>query len=186
MTSSKTERALAFANNAHSATGQVRKYTNEPYICHPIEVASIVSTVTSDEDVIAAAFLHDTIEDTAITHQDILLEFGTVVAELVRWVSDVSTPADGTRAVRKAIDREHISKAPADAKTIKLADVISNIRNIADLDPKFAGVYLQEKKELLLVLEGGDTRLLSKAQSLLDKAFLSLKENNSSTNNKSP
>jgi hypothetical protein len=78
--------------------------------------------------------------------------------------------ADGNRAVRKAIDREHLAKASPAAKTIKLADLISNSRSILQHDPKFAAVYLAEKRLLLEVLKDGDPTLWSQAYAIVNNA----------------
>jgi (p)ppGpp synthase/HD superfamily hydrolase len=160
----KVERARVFATAAHAAVGQVRKYTFEPYIVHPTEVASIVATVPHTDEMLAAAYLHDTVEDTGVTILDIQIEFGNEVASLVSWLTDVSRPEDGNRAVRKARDREHIAMAPAGAQTVKLADLIANTRSIVAHDPAFAKIYLAEKRMLLEVLTRGDAALMAEAR----------------------
>lgn len=158
------ERARVFATAAHAAVGQVRKYTFEPYIVHPTEVASIVATVPHTDEMLAAAYLHDTVEDTDVTILDIQIEFGNEVASLVSWLTDVSRPEDGNRAVRKAMDRAHIAMAPAGAQTVKLADLIANTRSIVAHDPAFAKIYLAEKRMLLEVLTRGDAVLMAEAR----------------------
>ena len=83
----------------------------------------------------AAALLHDTVEDTATTSQDIMQEFGPSIARLVIDLTDISKPEDGNRATRKAMDRDKLSMASAEAQTIKYADLISNGKDIAKNDP---------------------------------------------------
>ena len=161
------ERARVFATAAHAAVGQVRKYTFEPYIVHPTEVASIVATVPHTNEMLAAAYLHDTVEDTGVSIVDIQKEFGNEVASLVGWLTDVSKPEQGNRAVRKAIDREHTAMAPAAAQTVKLADLIANSRSILAHDPAFARVYLEEKRMLLEVLTRGDATLMAQARRIV-------------------
>ena len=161
------ERARVFATAAHAAVKQVRKYTFEPYIVHPTEVASIVASVPHTNEMLAAAWLHDTVEDTGVSIVDIQVEFGNEVASLVGWLTDVSTPEQGNRAVRKAIDREHTAMAPAAAQTVKLADLIANSRSIMAHDPAFARVYLEEKRMLLEVLTRGDATLMAQARSIV-------------------
>ena len=161
------ERARVFATAAHAAVGQVRKYTFEPYIVHPTEVASIVATVPHTNEMLAAAYLHDTVEDTGVSIVDIQKEFGNEVASLVSWLTDVSKPEQGNRAVRKAIDREHTAMAPAAAQTVKLADLIANSRSILAHDPAFAKVYLEEKRMLLEVLTRGDATLMAQARRIV-------------------
>ena len=103
------EKALQFATAAHE--GQVRKYTGEPYIIHPVEVMEIVKTVSNDTAMHAAALLHDVVEDTDVTIEDIIREFGDDVAQLVDDLTDVSKPEDGNRKTRKALDRAHSAMA---------------------------------------------------------------------------
>ena len=74
-------RAVAYAAEEH--VGQFRKGTQLPYIVHPMEVAAICGTMTEDEEVLAAAVLHDTIEDTPATKEDLEDRFGPRVTELV-------------------------------------------------------------------------------------------------------
>ncbi|MBN8901419.1 MAG: hypothetical protein BGO51_10435 [Rhodospirillales bacterium 69-11] len=155
------DRALAFATRAHA--GQIRRYTGEPYVAHCISVAEIVRSVPHTPEMIAAALLHDTVEDTPVTLDEIAREFGPIVAALVYELTDVSKPEDGNRAARKAIDREHTAKASPDAKTIKLADLIDNTKSIVAHDPAFARVYLPEKRQLLKVLQEGDRTLWEQA-----------------------
>lgn len=157
------DRAKSFATAAHAAVQQKRKYTHDNYIVHPIAVAEIVKTVPHTPDMIAAALLHDVVEDTPITLEQIEAEFGSRVRDLVYWLTDASRPEDGNRAIRKAIDRAHSASAPAEAQTIKLADVIENTSTIDHYDPEFAKVYRKEKEALLEVMDKGDPTLLKRA-----------------------
>jgi len=162
-------RALDFATKAHG--DQVRKYTGEPYTNHLVEVMNIVRTVKSDDSMLAAALLHDTIEDTSVTEADVRKEFGSRIAKLVVELTDISKPEDGNRAFRKAMDRDKLAKVSDDAQTIKLADLISNGKDIAVNDPNFAKVFLNEKRQLLEVLNRGDSTLLKQAKDILDTYF---------------
>lgn len=165
------QKAQVYAMAAHASVKQLRKYTNEPYIVHPGEVASIVAGVPgATEEMVAAAWLHDCIEDTGCTFTDIHMAFGIDIATLVGWLTDVSKPEDGNRAHRKAMDREHTAQAPAEAQTIKLADLISNSRSIVQHDPAFAVTYLAEKRLLLEVLTKGDPGLHARATEFVMKA----------------
>lgn len=161
------EKAKIFATAAHAAVGQKRKYTDEPYIVHPIEVAHLVETHDGTDEMVAAGFLHDVCEDTGVTIELIHQEFGAEVAELVGWLTDISTPEMGNRATRKAIDRDHSANSPAAAQTVKLADLISNSRSILEYDRHFAKVYIREKKLLLEVLTKGDPRLRKMANDIV-------------------
>ncbi len=155
------QRALAFATEAHK--GQVRKYTGAPYIHHPIEVADLVRRVSHTVEMVCAAYLHDVVEDTSRTLSDVRLAFGDEVARIVSELTDVSTPADGTRAQRKAIDLAHIAAASAEAQTVKLADLISNTCSVAEHDMSFARVYIPEKWATLSVMSKGDEHLTNAA-----------------------
>lgn len=160
-------RAQKFAQRAHENIDQRRKYTGESYIVHPAAVAELVASVPHTEAMIAAAWLHDVVEDTQIPIDEIKSLFGLEVAALVENLTDVSKPADGNRAARKAIDLAHTAQASPAAKTIKLADLIDNTKSIVALDPKFARVYLQEKAALLEVLKDGDPTLWNMAETLM-------------------
>lgn len=156
--------ARVAASAAHGAIDQRRKYTDEPYIHHPSRVAGILQTIDAPEDLIAAAWLHDVVEDTEITQRWVSAQFGTEIGNIVFWVTDISKLEDGNRAVRKAMDRDHIAQADALSQTLKVADLIDNTRDIAKHDPDFAKVYIPEKKALLEVLVRADERLLLQAQ----------------------
>ena len=162
-------RARQFATEAHERIDQRRKYTNQPYQEHLKAVAELVASVTDDPEMIAAAWLHDTVEDTPATFGDLERELGPGVRDLVVQLTDVSRPGDGNRAVRKAIDRRHTAQATPRAKTIKLADLIDNCRDICGHDAKFARVYLAEAAALLEVLDAGDERLYRRAQKTLSQ-----------------
>ena len=137
------DEVLKFATKAHG--DQKRKYTNDPYIVHPIAVSEIVKTVAHTDEMVAAALLHDVVEDTDVTLDQIKDKFGSKVAELVGWLTDISRPEDGNRKTRKTLDREHSAQAPAEAQTIKVADLIHNTDSIERHDPSFWKIYKQEK-----------------------------------------
>lgn len=157
------ERARAFAVGAHARINQLRKYTSQPYDVHLKAVADLVAAAGGDPAMVAAAWLHDTVEDTPATFERIEREFGADVAALVRELTDVSRPGDGNRAARKAIDREHTAAASPRAKTVKLADVVDNCEDICRHDPKFGRVYVVEARALLAVLAEGDAGLHGRA-----------------------
>lgn len=164
------EKALHFAWHWHGH--QVRKYTGEPYQYHLMAVADIVREVMPDnETVLAAAYLHDAVEDTEATLLDIAGHFGKEVADLVEWVTDVSRPSEGNRKRRKEIDRLHLAAAPAEAQTIKLADILDNTKDIVTHDPSFARVYLREKRELVEDLKRGHPVLLDRARAALKETL---------------
>ena len=118
-----------------------------------------------------AALLHDVVEDTGVSEGDIRTLFGDDVATLVSGLTDVSKPEDGNRETRKRIDREHTANQSDRCKTIKLADLISNSRSIAQYDKEFAKVYMAEKKLLLEVLKGGNEVLYQTALSIVEDYY---------------
>lgn len=131
-TISLMDRAIIFATRAHSGT--YRKGTHIPYIVHPIEAAAIVATMTDDPDMIAAAVLHDVVEDTDATAEDIRLFFNDHIAKLVEAESEnkrKELPPQETWMIRKMETLEFLrTKADRDAKVLALADKLSNIRSI--------------------------------------------------------
>ena len=147
---SLAQTALVFATAAHAAVGQMRKYTDDPYIVHPIRVATTVAKFGGTDEMIAAAYLHDVVEDTGVSIVDIQDMFGPAVALIVDGLTDVSVPEDGNRAVRKAMDRQHSADATYEAQFVKCADIIDNAHDIGDNDPSFNLVY---RKEMLLLIQ---------------------------------
>lgn len=146
-----TESAYMFAAFAHKS--QKQKYTGEPYLNHCFEVSQWVRASGGDENMIAAALLHDTVEDTSVSVSEIETEFNRDVASLVEQLTDVSRLEDGSRSVRKAKDLAHLASATPRAKTIKLADILSNTRSIVMNDTEFAKIYIPEKEATLEVLK---------------------------------
>jgi guanosine-3',5'-bis(diphosphate) 3'-pyrophosphohydrolase len=144
--------ALNFALRAHA--GQLRKYTGEPYIIHPIAVACILQQHYPEtrEWMIEAALLHDVIEDTSYTARDLLGKFSQVTVNMVQGLTDVSKPEDGNRAVRKTKDCAHIANQHPHVQIIKCADIIHNTQDIAVNSPTFAKIYLPEVKCMLGVM----------------------------------
>jgi len=147
------DKALKFSTAAHAAVNQKRKYTGEDYIVHPIAVSNLVKENGGTDEMIAAALLHDTVEDTNVTREQIAEEFGWKVFKLVVELTDVTKPEDGNRATRKAIEAKRLGMASKEAQTIKLADLIDNTKTILKYDPKFAKVYIQEKIALLEAMD---------------------------------
>jgi (p)ppGpp synthase/HD superfamily hydrolase len=158
------EKALLFASKAHEV--QKRKYTGEDYIVHPIAVMEILKSLNLHESILCAALLHDTVEDTTTTVQDIEENFGVQVARIVSDLTDVYTSKaypNINRRLRKNLECYRMLKMSSTAKTIKLADLIDNTKSILEHDPNFAEVYIKEKEELLFVLEGGNQALMDMA-----------------------
>ena len=166
-------RATLFADQAHD--GQLRKFSGLPYISHPMEVMQIVRGVCNDDDVLAAAVLHDVIEDCGVTYTDLVLEFNENIAHLVYQVTNAADDEDGDRIVRAYINRKIMANASADAQTLKLADIISNLSGIdlaLECDPAWAKMYLEEKVDMINVLTRGDATLKKRAASLAAEGIL--------------
>lgn len=166
-----TRRAREFATNAHQQIGHRRKYTGQPYSDHLAGVARRVASVSDDPEMLAAAWLHDVVEDTTATFADVEREFGKAVCTLVEELAGASKPSDGNRSRRKRIDLQHLARASTRAMTIKLANLIDNGRDISKHDPRFAQTYLREMSALLEVLQEGDSRLYQQACRVRDQGL---------------
>lgn len=158
-----TDAALAFAIHAHQF--QRRKYTGHPYIIHPVAVANLVASVGGTEEMIAAAYLHDVVEDCGIIHPVIAELFGPRVDQYVKDLTNV-TLAAGNRRAREYLNLRRFEAASNESKTIKLADLIDNTNTIVKYDPDFAPLYLEEKRKMLEVLKGGNQHLMAMALAL--------------------
>ena len=126
------DRAIIFAVHAHAGTE--RRGKGFPYIVHPMEAMEIVATMTTDQELLAAAALHDTVEDTDVTVEQIRAEFGERIAALVADESEERTEGVSDEESwhdRKRAAINHLSKASRDAKMVALGDKLSNIRAIA-------------------------------------------------------
>lgn len=128
------EKALSFAIKAHE--GQKRKNGRTPYILHPVEVAAVAATLTDDEEILAAAALHDTVEDTQVTIEDIRREFGDRVAALV--MSDTEDQhTELSRAEswqqRKEESLRLLENGSKDIKIMWMSDKLSNMRSFYNM-----------------------------------------------------
>ena len=128
MTPSLLDRAISFATSAHS--GQFRKGSNIPYIVHPLEAMAIVATVSDNQELLAAAVLHDVVEDTPASIDDIRQEFGDHVAALVLSDSNPPRRPGDTWRSRKQAAADRLAAAPRDAQLVALGDKLSNLRAI--------------------------------------------------------
>ena len=126
------DRAIIFAVKAHSGTE--RRGKGYPYIVHPLEAVEIVATMTNDQELLAAAALHDTVEDTDVTLEQIQAEFGDRIATLVAAESDemsAGVSEEDSWHIRKRAAIDRLAKASRDVKMVALGDKLSNIRAIA-------------------------------------------------------
>ena len=180
------EKAIVFATWAHE--GAVRKGKGRPFILHPLEVLSIAASLTEDEEVLAAAVLHDTVEDTPVTREEIEWKFGFRVANLVAAESEDKRrdrSAESTWLIRKQEAIDQLQKAGRDAKLISICDKLSNLR---DMDQDYAEIgdriwerFHQKDKKLhawyytsiydILSEEFGDIPALREVKAHLDSLF---------------
>ena len=130
--SKRLDEAIKFATDKH--TGQERKREGTPYILHPLEAAAIANDLTKDENVIIAAILHDTVEDTDATIEEVREKFGDRVAELVASETEnkrEGLPPEETWEIRKKESLDHLKNTDDPAvKILWLADKLSNIRTL--------------------------------------------------------
>ena len=126
------EKAMIFASKAHCGT--FRKGTKIPYIVHPMEAGAIAASITDDEEVISAAILHDVLEDTSVSAEEIEKEFGKEVLRLVKSDSEnkrENLPPEETWKIRKQEKIDYLkNKADKKEKIVALSDKLSNIRAI--------------------------------------------------------
>ena len=122
------DKAVKFAVEAHQGTE--RRGKGYPYIVHPMEAAAIVATISNDQELLAAAILHDTVEDTGVTIEQIREQFGDRVAELVQHET---APLDENMTWRekKTVQVHQLVSAPYDSKVVALGDKLSNMYGIA-------------------------------------------------------
>lgn len=143
-------KALELAARHHS--GIVRKYDGEPYINHPIRVAeTLLRYGFTDERMLAAALLHDCLEDenaNGVKMPDRVIS-NNCDLKVLRWVQLLTNTERGNRAERKEKAAVRIATAPPEVQAIKLADIMDNCTGIAKIDPEFAEVYIAEKERLL-------------------------------------
>lgn len=126
------DRAIVFAVRAHAGTE--RRGKGFPYIVHPMEAVEIVATMTKDQELLAAAVLHDTMEDTDTTVEQIRTEFGDRIASLVASESDIvvdGVSEEDSWHARKQAAIDRLARASHDAKMVALGDKLSNMRAIA-------------------------------------------------------
>lgn len=159
--------AAELARRAHS--GQKRKYNGRPYVEHPARVAARTAIHPgSTEEMVAAAFLHDVLEDTTVPPEEIEAKTSPKVLYFVEWMTNRSkkTHPAANRAERKRIDRDRLAGAPGEVKIIKMIDRIDNLREMDGADPGFGKLYGQESLLLVEALKEGDPGLAAELREL--------------------
>ncbi len=173
-----------FADDAHGT--QMRKYTDDRYIVHPVRVMELLKQYTSDIAPLAAALLHDVLEDTPTTEEHIrrflssLMDTSTAdrTLKLVVELTDVYTKEahpQWNRGQRKTLELERAAKTSSLAQTIKYADIIDNCKEIVEHDRHFARIFLSECKRLLEVIDKGNKALYEKAKYVVNAGIIKLK-----------
>lgn len=163
--SESIQKARSIACSSHLM--QTRKYTGQPYIIHCAAVASMIDFAQLPGDAVAAAWLHDVVEDSDVTNQDLVKEFGSDVARIVEFCTQISTKNDGDRKAQKLMDIEHYANGCSLAQSIKVADMLDNVPSIVAFDPVFAKTYLEEKRQLLDKLTLAKSSLLQSAHKMM-------------------
>jgi (p)ppGpp synthase/HD superfamily hydrolase len=160
--------AAHFAREAHK--NQTRKYSGDPYIFHPMRVASkTMMLYYSTEELVCAAYLHDVIEDCGVTQNEIDYIFGSTVGHYVSCLTNVSKKhPEYNREQRKRMDREHLALIPRECRSIKLIDRIDNCLDIP-WNESFAKLYFEETKLLLGALRNSDPDLVNELSEIITK-----------------
>jgi guanosine-3',5'-bis(diphosphate) 3'-pyrophosphohydrolase len=171
---------IEFADNAHGE--QTRKYTPERYIVHPIRVMESCKRVTDDISILAAAILHDVLEDTDVSphglgsflHSVLEPTMAERTLHLVVELTDVYVKKDYpklNRRTRKAKELVRLEQTSPDSQTIKYADIIDNTKEIVKQDPDFANVFLRECRANLKKLNKGNKALYDEAVNLVNSSL---------------
>src|SRR6185295_3061134 len=159
-----------FAAVAHD--GQRRKWGGEPYIMHPMRVAGRVTLLEgASEEMVAAAWLHDVVEDCGVSIESLREQFGSIVARYVAELTSASKAApyvDLSREDRKEVDRAALAKACDESKRIKLCDRLDNVSGLPGCtDKKWASLYLDESSLLLEAIGGCDAALAAELKKVI-------------------
>lgn len=164
-------KADAFAERAHGLADQRRKYTGRPYIEHPRAVAEHLRELGFCDAVLAAALLHDVVEDTVVIIDEVRAEFGDRIAGWVAAMTDLPVLQGLNRRERKRRDLARLADADDEVHSIKLADLINNTSSIVAHDPDWAPLYLREKQAAIAVLTRGHPRLIEEAKHSIESGF---------------
>lgn len=174
-----------FTDTSHGK--QVRKYSGERYIVHPVRVMETVREFNDDVAVLSAALLHDVLEDTPVTAYELQLALVEVMdiedaERTLRFVielTDIFVKKDFprmNRTWRKQKEVERLSSVSPEAQTVKYADIIDNVTDIVKQDADFACVFVREAKAMLIAMKDGNPALRKRALALVDKCLVTLPE----------
>ncbi len=169
-----------FADQAHGS--QTRKYSPDRYIVHPVRVMETCREYTSDTAILAAALLHDVLEDTAVSQKELFHFLETVMDRnlahrtlaYVIELTDVYTKAaypQWNRRTRKGKELERLVNTSPGSQTIKYADILDNAKDVVEHDPDFAKVFLMEYRTVLRKLDKGEEDLRARAKALVEEGL---------------
>ncbi len=149
-----------FAIFVHWKAGNKRRYTNESYSVHLEQVVSyLLQAGITDKVTLAAAWLHDVVEDAGIKLSTIRFLFGNEIADVVDELTEKARKEDGKRSVRVAMEVARLASVSCTAQTIKYADIASNLSRLAQDDFKFCKVYVTEKEAAVSMMTRGHRTL---------------------------
>ena len=183
------QKTTGFAKSAHGP--QRRKFVDEPYVNHLVRVMNICSEYTNDIPTLCAALLHDVLEDTDTTKQELLdylhgildHEQSQRTMTLVEELTDIYTKKNYprlNRRQRKNKEATRLAHSESASQTIKYADIIDNSSDILNAEPDFAKLFLYECRNLLKVMIDGNAELRQRA---IEKVESSIKQQQLSTHN---
>jgi (p)ppGpp synthase/HD superfamily hydrolase len=169
-----------FADKAHG--DQTRKYSPDRYIVHPVRVMETVREYTSDTAMLAAALLHDVVEDTNVSAGEVLQFLQSLmppdtanrtlsyVIELTDVFTKSAYPKLNRRA-RKSREIERLAHTSPESQTIKYADILDNAKDVVEHDPDFAKVFLMEYRAVLKTCDKGNENLRERARALVEEGL---------------
>ena len=174
-----------YADRCHGQ--QVRKYTGERYIGHPVRVMEMVRPAHPDVSVLAAALLHDVLEDTPVSAEQMENDLLTVMDKvkvsrtmlIVIELTDIFVKKNYpklNRRTRKEKEALRLSTVSPEAQSIKYADIIDNVTDIVKQDADFARTFVSEAKKMLTLMVSGDRDLREKALLVVDSSLKALKK----------
>ncbi|MGN7719791.1 HD domain-containing protein [Chitinophaga sp. 22620] len=169
-----------FADKAHG--DQTRKYSPDRYIVHPIRVMETCREYTSDISILAAALLHDVLEDTPVSQKELFHFLESIMdRDLIRRtlgyvveLTDVYTKTaypQWNRRTRKGKELERLISTSPESQTIKYADILDNAKDVVEHDPDFAKVFLMEYRTILRKLDKGEEDLRIRATALVEEGL---------------
>lgn len=178
------EKVYQFADDAHA--DQLRKYCPDRYMVHPRRVMELCKPIATDITMLAAALLHDVLEDTPVTKAELSIfltdltniQTANKILKLVVELTDIyikATYPQLNRKERKTREAKRMQSVSPEAQTLKYADILDNCREIVLYDRQFAPRFLQECRQLLQVMDKGDDHLRNQALKVVEDGLKSIR-----------